>query len=405
MTRLVFERLDRQPIPAGQIAAARQVDILALLPGLHHHARTSGGEWAGPCPRCGGTDRLHAWPAHPHGPRAFCRQCHPGSMDAIALVQWLGWASDFPGAVAYLTGTTRPPPPPPPAAPARPRLYCAPGPPLQLTAIYSYYRPPTRDLLVAAVDEVMTGWCTAHGQEGRAWPAAQLLRALNAWRTTPPARRGLPWPGDAPALLAMLEAHTAALQAWGWDVALLPDTQVRVTWQDRTSDNRVAAPPILAYQKERVEPGFDGRRKSFRWRRPAVADPDDGRERDWYIGKGPDAAPWPYNWPAVVGLPAGAPLLWVDGEKDVEAARTLGYVAVCAPDGGDTWRPEWSALFAGGDAWVIADNDANGTGQHQAERVAGLIYPYAAAVRVLTVPVGKDLADWLPTWQGDRNGR
>lgn len=37
---------------------------------------TNGGEWAGPCPLCGGQDRLRVWPSPPEGrPRAWCRQC------------------------------------------------------------------------------------------------------------------------------------------------------------------------------------------------------------------------------------------------------------------------------------------------------------------------------------------
>ena len=36
-----------------------------------------GGEWAGPCPRCGGNDRFIIWPFHPKSPggRWFCRGC------------------------------------------------------------------------------------------------------------------------------------------------------------------------------------------------------------------------------------------------------------------------------------------------------------------------------------------
>ncbi|AGW13141.1 putative DNA primase [Megalodesulfovibrio gigas DSM 1382 = ATCC 19364] len=38
---------------------------------------TAGGEWAGPCPRCGGQDRFRAWPDHPRGKggRFYCRGC------------------------------------------------------------------------------------------------------------------------------------------------------------------------------------------------------------------------------------------------------------------------------------------------------------------------------------------
>lgn len=45
-------------------------------------AGTRGGEWAGPCPFCGGRDRLHVQPAY-RGGRWFCRQCAPRGGDAI----------------------------------------------------------------------------------------------------------------------------------------------------------------------------------------------------------------------------------------------------------------------------------------------------------------------------------
>lgn len=52
-------------------------------------ATTNGGEWAGPCPMCGGDDRLRAWPNPREGhPRAWCRQCHR-SGDAVDWSTWL----------------------------------------------------------------------------------------------------------------------------------------------------------------------------------------------------------------------------------------------------------------------------------------------------------------------------
>jgi DNA primase len=53
------------------------VDLLALLnrdTRLRRVASTNGGEWAGPCPWCGGTDRFRVWP-YAARPRYWCRQC------------------------------------------------------------------------------------------------------------------------------------------------------------------------------------------------------------------------------------------------------------------------------------------------------------------------------------------
>lgn len=55
--------------------ATGTVDILTLLSrdtDLRRVASTSGGEYAGPCPWCGGRDRFRAWP---ESGRWWCRQC------------------------------------------------------------------------------------------------------------------------------------------------------------------------------------------------------------------------------------------------------------------------------------------------------------------------------------------
>lgn len=66
------------------------MDILALIgrdTQLKRVASTNGGEWAGPCPFCGGDDRFRVWPEHPDGkPRFWCRQCERHG-DMIDYVQ------------------------------------------------------------------------------------------------------------------------------------------------------------------------------------------------------------------------------------------------------------------------------------------------------------------------------
>jgi len=50
-----------------------------LCQGFKKKAGTSGGEWAGPCPECGGEDCFLVWPDHPggrgKGGRFMCRKC------------------------------------------------------------------------------------------------------------------------------------------------------------------------------------------------------------------------------------------------------------------------------------------------------------------------------------------
>ena len=63
------------------------IDLLALT-GIHKRvATTNGGEYAGPCPFCGGEDRFRVWPEHADGKgRWWCRQCDK-SGDAIDFVR------------------------------------------------------------------------------------------------------------------------------------------------------------------------------------------------------------------------------------------------------------------------------------------------------------------------------
>ncbi len=82
------------------VSAAKQHSVSELLATRTELRRVAGGEYAGACPKCGGSDRLHAtstwW---------FCRQCHTQRSDAIGLVRWLDGVS-FAEAVHRLSGAS-----------------------------------------------------------------------------------------------------------------------------------------------------------------------------------------------------------------------------------------------------------------------------------------------------------
>jgi DNA primase len=62
------------------------LEIIGRDTKLKKAASTNGGEWAGPCPFCGGRDRFRVWPQPAGGkPRFWCRQCEC-SGDAIDYV-------------------------------------------------------------------------------------------------------------------------------------------------------------------------------------------------------------------------------------------------------------------------------------------------------------------------------
>ncbi len=59
----------------------KQVNLLELAgrdTALRRVASSGGGEWAGPCPFCGGRDRFRVQPYHPGGGRWLCRGCTQG---------------------------------------------------------------------------------------------------------------------------------------------------------------------------------------------------------------------------------------------------------------------------------------------------------------------------------------
>ncbi len=94
-------------------------DLLALIGhdvALRRVAATNGGEWAGPCPFCGGRDRFRVWPTPRDGDgrgRFWCRQCETkgDAIDYIRKRDGLGFAD----ACARLGATPAASAPRPPA--------------------------------------------------------------------------------------------------------------------------------------------------------------------------------------------------------------------------------------------------------------------------------------------------
>ena len=88
------------------IDRANNGDLLALVSTpLKRVSSSEGGEYAGPCPACGGRDRFHVQPAR-H--RWLCRRCTEGRWrDAIALYRLVVPGASFVDAVRALAGEVR----------------------------------------------------------------------------------------------------------------------------------------------------------------------------------------------------------------------------------------------------------------------------------------------------------
>ncbi len=195
------------PVSSGQLAdLKRQTDLLRLIPDLRRVARSHGGEWAGPCPFCGGRDRFRVQPYHPAGGRWWCRRCSPTEHweDAIAFVRRRDGCG-FREAVARLGGPPAPPPgrpaaprpPPRPPAPAAP-----PAAPLRagpVLAVYDYRLPDGRlcyQVLYPAAGGPRLRRATARGWVWAPRPAPVLLYRAAALAAADPARPVWLVPGE-----------------------------------------------------------------------------------------------------------------------------------------------------------------------------------------------------------------
>jgi putative DNA primase/helicase len=82
-----------------------------------------------------------------------------------------------------------------------------------------------------------------------------------------------------------------------------------------------------------------------------------------------------------------------EGEKDVEALESLGLLATCNPMGAGKWRPEYSEAIRGRSVVILPDNDP--PGRKHAAAVAADLLRVGCEVRIVGVPKGKDVSDWL----------
>ena len=107
----------------------------------------------------------------------------------------------------------------------------------------------------------------------------------------------------------------------------------------------------------------------------------------------------PYRLPQVIAaIEEGKTLLIVEGEKDVETAEKLGFVATTFPQGAGKSKiadqcVEW---FENSDVVLIPDNDEKGIPHVQ--MIGEKLIPMARSIRLLQLPgLGEkeDLSDWV----------
>ena len=122
--------------------------------------------------------------------------------------------------------------------------------------------------------------------------------------------------------------------------------------------------------------------KDFRQRRP------DGQGGWIWNVKGIRLVP--YRLPSVL---KSENIYVVEGEKDVYSLERLGLVATCNAGGAGKWRHEYREHFQGKTVYVIPDADE--PGRKHAESVATSLQGVAASLRIVSLPTGKDVSDWI----------
>ena len=125
--------------------------------------------------------------------------------------------------------------------------------------------------------------------------------------------------------------------------------------------------------------------KDFRQRRP------DG-QGDWFWNL-KNTRLVPYHLPEII---KSASIIIVEGEKDVDNLRKIGFSATCNPMGAGKWKTEWSKFFEGKEIFIIPDLDE--PGQKHALDVGKKLFDSASRIKIIQLPKEsniKDISDWL----------
>lgn len=151
----------------------------------------------------------------------------------------------------------------------------------------------------------------------------------------------------------------------------------------------------LLYEAVRIEPGQNGRKKDFNYRRP----PREGEpSRDGWVWNLEGIEKIPYRLPEILDPKRKAhPVFLPEGEGKVEALRNLGLLATCNPCGAGKWLPEFGRHLRGRRCVILPDNDRDGR-MHALQVSGSLLYFQAASIRIVHLPgLGEkgDIKDWI----------
>jgi 5S rRNA maturation endonuclease (ribonuclease M5) len=100
-----------------------------------------------------------------------------------------------------------------------------------------------------------------------------------------------------------------------------------------------------------------------------------------------------YNLPQVLKVQK---ICVVEGERDVETLRTMGFTATTSPNGACKWKPEYSESLRDKDVSLIPDNDQ--PGREHMDLIASELRGIAKSIKLVTLPDlpdKGDVSDWV----------
>src|ERR1700727_34906 len=87
-------------------------------------------------------------------------------------------------------------------------------------------------------------------------------------------------------------------------------------------------------------------------------------------------------------------VLFVEGERDVETLRNLGYVATSAFSGSNSpWLPSYSGILKDKTVYVFPDQDE--AGKKYCNTIKEGLAGYSKVLKVINVPEGKDITEYI----------
>jgi replicative DNA helicase len=140
----------------------------------------------------------------------------------------------------------------------------------------------------------------------------------------------------------------------------------------------------LLFQVVRYEDELHPGEKTFKQRRP---DPDNPGKHISGLGA---IKPVLYRLPEVV---AAETVVVVEGEKDADNLRGLGFVATTSPMGAKKWQAEYTEALAGKHVVIMPDKDP--AGEEHVKQIISTVYTRAASVKLVYPAKGKDASDWI----------